>query len=65
LVLVESWLLPSSATNNLQRKIGQGSYGTVYLSELNGTLVAVKKMLFNENKLSPTHTNEIQALGKE
>ena len=55
LVLVESWLLPPSAANNLQRKIGQGGYGTVYLSALNGTLVAVKKCYWMRTKsIQPT-----------
>lgn len=31
-------------TIKLRNKLGEGGYGTVYLSEINGTFIAVKKV---------------------
>lgn len=59
---LESWLLPSSAIK-LGRKLGQGGYGTVYLSDLNGTLVAIKQIRKSGTHLSDDHISEIRALG--
>lgn len=61
-LLIESWLLPLSAIK-LGRKIGHGGFGTVYLSDLNGTLVAIKQIKDAGNLLNDDHIAEIQALG--
>jgi len=48
----------------LGHKLGQGGYGAVYLSELNGTRVAVKQINLEDGlTLKIEHRNEIQALG--
>ena len=48
----------------LGRKLGQGGYGAVYLSELNGTLVAIKQINLEDGlTLKTEHKNEIKALG--
>ena len=45
----------------LGRKLGEGGYGTVYLSKYNGTLVAVK-MLKLDKKADNNHMSEIKKL---
>ena len=50
---------PSAIT--LGRKLGEGGYGTVYLSQYNGTRVAVKKLKLDK-KADNDHMSEIKAL---
>ena len=50
---------PSAIT--LGRKLGEGGYGTVYLSQYNGTWVAVKKLKLDK-KADNDHMSEIKAL---
>ena len=50
---------PSAIT--LSRKLGEGGYGTVYLSQYNGTRVAVKKLKLDK-KADNDHMSEIKAL---
>ena len=52
MVLIELWLLPPTTVENLQQNIGHEGYGTVYLAEFNGTLVAEKNLLLDEQRLS-------------
>jgi len=52
MVLIELWLLPPTTVENLQQNISHGGYGTVYLAEFNGTLVAEKNLLLDEQRLS-------------
>jgi len=44
----------------LRNKLGEGGYGTVYLSEINGTFIAVKKV--NVSNVTEQDMNEISAL---
>jgi len=54
-------LLLSGSQLILQRKLGEGGFGTVYLSSLNGTLVAVKQLKLDK-RADVDHMNEIKAL---
>ena len=54
-------LLLSGSQRILQKKLGEGGFGTVYLSSLNGTFVAVKQLKLDKNA-DVDHMNEIKAL---
>ena len=56
----DPFLVPASAIT-LGRKLGEGGYGAVYLSEFRGTPVAVKKLKLDKNA-DHEHMNEIKAL---
>ena len=43
----------------LGRKLGQGGYGAMYLSDLNGTLVAIKQIRKSGTDLNDDHICEI------
>ena len=53
--------LVSASAITLGRKLGEGGYGTVYLSQYNGTQVAVKKLKLDK-KADNDHMSEIKAL---
>ena len=53
--------LVSSSAITLGRKLGEGGYGTLYLSQYNGTRVAIKKLKLDK-KADTDHMNEIKAL---
>lgn len=58
--MADPFLISASAIT-LGRKLGEGGYGTVYLSQYNGTQVAVKKLKLDK-KADSDHMNEIKAL---
>ena len=60
LAMADPFLVSASAIT-LGRKLGEGGYGTVYLSQYNGTQVAVKKLKLDK-KADSDHMNEIKAL---
>lgn len=53
--------LISASAITLGRKLGEGGYGTVYLSQYNGTQVAVKQLKL-EKQADGDHMSEIKAL---
>ena len=53
--------LVSASAITLGRKPGEGNYGMVYLSQYNGTQVAVKKLKLDK-KADNDHMSEIKAL---
>lgn len=56
----DGYLIPASSLV-LGTRLGEGGFGTVYLSDLNGTLVAVKQLKLDKSA-DVDHMNEVKAL---